>query len=360
MPGSRTGSRNSKASDHSKASDRAGARAVTDVLRLATFNLENLDESPDFEARAAVLRPQLLRLDADVLCLQEVHGQPSRKHRMRALAALDRLLAGTDYADRPRAFTAGKHGPFDVHNLVVVSRLPILASTQIRHDLVMPLAPPIPVSRRDRTAPENLEWDRPALHAALDLGAGRTLHVLNLHLRAARAAPVAGGRDESGAWADTASWAEGFTIATLKRAGQALEARLFVDRLFDDDARALVAVCGDLNAGLGEAPVRTLLARVDDTGNKALAGRALAPLEADVAPARRFTVLHAGRRVLLDHILASRALLGHFVGAEIHNEILADETLTDDTRADDTRADETLGSRTLGSFHAPVLACFRF
>lgn len=28
------------------------ARVVTGVLRLATFNLENLDESPDFEARA--------------------------------------------------------------------------------------------------------------------------------------------------------------------------------------------------------------------------------------------------------------------------------------------------------------------
>ncbi|MFN0044533.1 MAG: endonuclease/exonuclease/phosphatase family protein [Alphaproteobacteria bacterium] len=328
---------------------------MTDVLRLATFNLENWDESPDFEARAAVLRPQLLRLDADVLCLQEVHGQPSRKHRMRALDALDRLFAGTIYAGRPRAFTAGKHGPFDVHNLVVVSRFPILTSTQIRHDLVAPLTPPIPVARNDKAVPATLEWDRPALHVALDLGAGRILHVLNLHLRAARAAPVAGGRGKSGAWADTSSWAEGFTIATLKRAGQALEARLFVDRLFDDDARALVAVCGDLNAGLGEAPVRTLLARVDDTGNVALAGRALAPLEADVDPARRFTVLHAGRRVLLDHILASRALLGHFEGAEIHNETLADEVL-----AEETRAGETPRSGPLGSFHAPLLARFRF
>ena len=49
-------------------------------LRIATFNLENLDDRPDLdpplEARIAVLRPQLLRLKADILCLQEVDGQP--------------------------------------------------------------------------------------------------------------------------------------------------------------------------------------------------------------------------------------------------------------------------------------------
>lgn len=48
-------------------------------LRVATFNLENLDDKagkkPTLEERIAVMRPMLLRLDADVLCLQEVNGQ---------------------------------------------------------------------------------------------------------------------------------------------------------------------------------------------------------------------------------------------------------------------------------------------
>ncbi|HRC87690.1 MAG TPA: endonuclease, partial [Thermoanaerobaculia bacterium] len=48
-------------------------------MRIATFNLENLDLPPKsalpLEVRAEVLRPALERLEADVLCLQEVNGQ---------------------------------------------------------------------------------------------------------------------------------------------------------------------------------------------------------------------------------------------------------------------------------------------
>ena len=49
-------------------------------MRIATFNLESLDLPPKahvpLEVRAQVLRPALARLEADVLCLQEVNGQP--------------------------------------------------------------------------------------------------------------------------------------------------------------------------------------------------------------------------------------------------------------------------------------------
>lgn len=45
-----------------------------------TFNLENLDEAanrnePSVERRAELIRLQLIRLEADVLCLQEIHSQ---------------------------------------------------------------------------------------------------------------------------------------------------------------------------------------------------------------------------------------------------------------------------------------------
>ena len=309
-------------------------------FRLATFNLENLDDGPELPRRIARLKPALLRLDADVLCLQEVHGQPTARHKDRTLAALDCLLADTPYAGFARAHTAGGHGPFDVHNLVTLSRFPIRAIRQVKHDLV-----PAPSHRlRADSDAVRVEWDRPFLQTEHDLGGGRVLHVLNLHLRAARAAPVPGARRDDGAWANAADWAQGFYLAAMKRVGQALEARLAVDAVFDAEPRALLAVCGDLNAGLAEAPVRTLLARPEETGNPALAGRALVPLEADVPAARRFTVRHGGRRVLLDHILASRALLAAFEATEIHNEDLADEVADEDT---------------LGSFHAPVLARFR-
>jgi len=45
------------------------------TLRIATFNLENLDDKPrqqpTLDERIAVMWPQLLRLQADILCLQE-------------------------------------------------------------------------------------------------------------------------------------------------------------------------------------------------------------------------------------------------------------------------------------------------
>ena len=68
---------------------------VSQRLRIASFNLENLDDAADadvsLETRMAVLRPQLLRLEADVLCLQEINGQRRRNGEPRRLSALDRL-----------------------------------------------------------------------------------------------------------------------------------------------------------------------------------------------------------------------------------------------------------------------------
>ena len=43
-------------------------------------------------------------------------------------------------------------------------------------------------------------------------------------------------------------WAEGFFAAAIKRAGQALELRLAVERIFDAEPNAVIAVCGDFNA----------------------------------------------------------------------------------------------------------------
>lgn len=66
-------------------------------LRIATFNLENFDdkpgERPSLDDRIAVMRPQLIRLNADILCLQEVNGQ-EESGQPRRLLALKKLLQG--------------------------------------------------------------------------------------------------------------------------------------------------------------------------------------------------------------------------------------------------------------------------
>jgi endonuclease/exonuclease/phosphatase family metal-dependent hydrolase len=319
-------------------------------LRIATFNLENLDERPgagmSLDRRIAALRPQLVRLRADVLCLQEVNARSGPPSRRRTLAALDRLLAGTPYAGFSRVAMVGPggHQPADRQNLVVLSRWTIAESRQVQHSLVPPLRYR-PVSAGGPAEAIEARFDRPIIHAAIGLPGGRTLHVLNLHLKAPIATLIPGQKRSAAVWNSVGGWAEGYFVAALKRDGQALEARLLVERLFDAEEDALVAVCGDFDAGIGDMAMTILLGDPAETGNPALAGRALAAVEERVPAARRYSVLHAGRRVMLDHILASRPLAALLARVEIHNEGLADEALDAATPV-------------AGSFHAPVVAEF--
>jgi hypothetical protein len=109
-------------------------------LRIATANLENLDDDaldkPPLAERAPVLRSALVRLRADVLCLQEIHSQDAADGS-RELRALEQVIAGTDYDGFERLSTRPQAAAFyEVRNLVILSRFPIAASRQLSQDLV--------------------------------------------------------------------------------------------------------------------------------------------------------------------------------------------------------------------------------
>ena len=74
---------------------------MAENIRIATFNVENLDDKPGqiptLDERIALMRPELIRLNADILCLQEVHGQET-PNEPRRLLALNKLLENTPYA----------------------------------------------------------------------------------------------------------------------------------------------------------------------------------------------------------------------------------------------------------------------
>lgn len=334
---------------------RATARSS---LRIASFNLENLGEGagphgserPPLAERLPLLRAQLQRLDADLLCLQEVDAQRSAGQRgerhSRRLLALDRLLEGSDYAAFHRAVSLDRGGqrPADRHNLVVLSRWPLLAWESIHHRLVPPPRLRLATARPAATEAAELAWDRPLLRVSLRLPGGTPLHLLNLHLRAPLSAPVPGQRRRGGGWSSVGGWAEGFYLAGVKRAGQALEARLVVEELFDLEPEALILVAGDMNATEEEVPLRILRAPADDLETPGLAGRELTALARTLPPERRFSVLHDGRGALYDHLLASPALAARFRRCEIHNEALHDEG--------------ALPPGSPQSFHAPLLAEF--
>lgn len=315
-------------------------------MRIATFNIENLDLP--VEPRLAVLRPALERLAADVLCLQEVNGQHVQGRKERALVALDALLSGTRYESYARAVThpPGRAGAADVHNLVTLSRFPIVASRQILHDLVPPVEARLVTPRPASATACPVRFERPVLVTEIDAGAGR-LHVFNAHFRAPLATSIPGGKRGPFAWSAVSPWAEGYYLSAIKRTGQALEVRLAVEQILDPDASAMVLVTGDLNAEEHEMPLRTLIAAPEDTGNSMLASRALVPLARALDPDRRFTIIHHGRPQMVDHMLASHALYGHFKSIEIHNEALGDEAIG-----------YAKGIEPAGSYHAAVVAEF--
>jgi len=171
---------------------------------IATFNLEKLDDGPDapmpLAAQLAILRPQLQRLRADVLCLQEVNVRRVAGAPARVLTALDRLVEGTPLASYQRAVSGGPSGPADAHNLVVLSRFPILGTTQHLHDLVAPPDHALITAEPAVADKRPLRWDRPVLVVDLALPGGRTLHVVNVHFKVPLAANIAGQKLEPFVW----------------------------------------------------------------------------------------------------------------------------------------------------------------
>jgi endonuclease/exonuclease/phosphatase family metal-dependent hydrolase len=256
------------------------------------------------------------------------------------------LLQGTRYEAYQRAVTSGPtgRGVASVHNLVTLSRYPIRRQRDVRHEHVPPLLHRYATGGSKGVEPQPIEFDRPLLLTEVELPGGRSLDVINLHLRAPRASAVPGEKLSSSQWRTASGWAEGYFLSSLKRTAQALELRLLVDGILAREPKRLIAVAGDFNAEDHETPVRLAVAAEEQTGNAALAARSLIVLDAAVPPDRRWSVLHRGRPEMLDHILASQSLAGCVRDVEAHNEGLGDEALG--------------AAAIAGSSHAPLVAEF--
>ena len=330
-------------------------------LRVCTFNLENLDESvggagPSLDDRIAVLRPQLVRARADILCLQEVHGQ-EREGNPRRLLALERLLDGTEYESFHVASTTTRdrnghavatEQVYDHRNLVVVSRYPFREKpAQYKHHFVR--APQYRAATADGDRAREISWERPIFHTIIDLPGDKPLHVINLHLKSKRPTSIDTQMHDPHTWKTASGWAEGYFISSMKRVGQALETRMLIDGIQSTDPDALVVVCGDFNSDFDDVPVEAIRGSVTNTNNRELSAGELAPCELSIPESTRFTYVYQGSRLMIDHILVSRALLAHYAGAEVHNEFLRDESIAFRTEKLYPESD-----------HAPVVASFVF
>lgn len=126
-----------------------------------------------------------------------------------------------------------------------------------------------------------------------------------------------------------------------------METRLLVDEIFDNDAEAMVVVCGDFNSDFDNVPVQAICGDVENTGNGDHANRILVPCEFSIPDSSRYSLFHHGKGEMLDHLLVSRPILAGYKGTEIHNEKLHDESIA---FALDVKFPE--------SDHAPVVAEF--
>ena len=301
------------------------------TIRIATFNVENLDDKeglePSLAERIAIMRPQLNRLNADVLCLQEVHGQ-EQADNPRRLLALEKLLENTQYSsyNKISTRTADNTQVYDERNLVILSRFPIVGYKQYKNNHIQP-----PLYRKVSAVPtendaKKITWERPILHAEIALPTGEHLHVINLHLKSRLPANIEG-QYSNYTWKTAAGWAEGYFISSMKRVGQALETRVLVDTIFDSNPEAQIVVCGDFNSTSDNVPVQAIRGDIENTNNAELSGRVLIPCENTIPVSSRYTLIHRGKGEMLDHLLVSRALLGRYSKTEIHNEILHDESI---------------------------------
>jgi len=323
-------------------------------LRIATFNLEELDDKPSlkptFLERLPVMRPQVDRLRADILCLQEVHAQEqAQPGQPRELRALKKLIVGTPYEHFQHQAVTGTapNEPYAERNLVILSRFPIANSWQFKHNKV-----PAPKYKKVTAIPPSDEasdqtWERPILYAKIDLPGNRSLHVINLHLKSKTPTDIRGQKIDEFTWKTAHGWAEGFFVSSMKRVGQAVETRFLIDELFDADAEAWICVCGDFNADTEDVPVQAIRGDVENTGNKQHAPRAMVPCELTIPEPARFSIIHRGKGYMFDHLLVSRPLLAIYRRSEIHNEVLHDESVA---FATDVKFPE--------SDHAPVVAEF--
>lgn len=327
------------------------------MLKIATFNIENLDESsddknPTLPRRLPALRSMLKRIDADILCLQEIHGQELPEHTSndpkRELSALETLIVDTPYAHFHTVHTVTSDDvPYDKRNLVILSRWPIIEFNQYKHEHLDKLE-----YRKSTAIPteeaKGISWERPILHAQVEVPNVGVVHVVNLHLKSRLSSNVKGQKLNKYTWKSAAGWAEGYFLSSIKRVGQALETRVLLDEIFVDTPEANIVVCGDFNAEPGEVPVEAICGRVENTGNPALRHTVMLPCSLAIAESVRFSHLHHGQKNLLDHMIISQSMYAKFNEAHIYNENLHDESLP---FASDTKFPE--------SDHAPFVAQFR-
>jgi endonuclease/exonuclease/phosphatase family metal-dependent hydrolase len=288
------------------------------VITLATFNVLDLLEPSDERERAILpakldaLARTLRRIDADVVGLQEV-GPPALLDAV--LERLPRLGGWGGLGGRAGGYLEPVVGTPDARGIrnVLLSRLPLLhAQVHTAESL------PFPAFRQGDPPPfgARIPLRRGVVHARVDAPAFGPLDVLVVHFKSPHPVPL---RDAAGVElpATTArARAEAGLRSIVWRAAEALHVRGLVDDVLAGEPPPEVVVMGDMN-DVPDSPVLRALRGEGERGRGDAAE--LFDCAAGIEPARRFSIVHGGRRVQIDHLLATAGLHARLAGAGFEN-----------------------------------------
>lgn len=332
------------------------------MFRLATFNVRDFfDDAPPhvignldrdgfgqwaqrrakqlYHRKVESVAAMVARLDADVIAFQEIEGPQ----------VLDAVRA---HLPHNGGYLPAVAGHADARGIAcgVLSRLPI---TSVEVHGVGQLTFPTFAEGESKPFAGRLDSRRGVLEVTVTLPDGASLALLAVHLKSARPIPRLDARggavDEEGHYAA----AEGHARAAVLRLAEALHLRSRVEARLLREGKALLAVLGDFNDAADSLTLRAVAGELAEPPRGRNADLdAATSLEAGVLhhcaravpSADRYTILHRGARVQVDHVLVSRALWRRFRGARVHNEELRDTN-------GDTREE-------VESDHAPLVAWF--
>lgn len=284
-----------------------------------------------FESKLETIARVMVQLDADIVALQEVKGE----------RVIERLCA--TIGDRIRGYPTRVVGPpLDPRGIRVALLSRFERAGDIRQHGVDPDSEcPLPEVAEGAAPIPGIHFRRGALEVGLRLPTGETLVVIGVHLKSNNPlyfTPMTSQFDHAAAMARSA----------MHRMAEALRLRRIVDERLAADPRALLAVIGDLNE-TEDSLVHRLICGSEVAANRHnLPPAVLKPCTSLIPAEQRFSILFRGRRIMLDHVLASPSLHVRMIQARILNEELEANV----------RSSSTQYTFSPESDHAPVVCWF--
>lgn len=284
-----------------------------------------------FESKLETIARVMVQLDADIVSLQEVKGE----------RVIDRLCE--TIGDRIRGYPvralSEKLDPRGIR-IALLSRFDLAGDIR-QHGAEPDFACPLPEVAEGAGNIEGIRFRRGALEVPLRLPSGETLVVVGVHLKSNNPlyfTPMTSQGDHAAAMARSA----------MHRMAEALRLRRIVDERLGADPRALLAVVGDLNETEDSLVHRMICGSEVAATRHHLPPAVLKPCTALIPAEQRFSILFRGRRMLLDHVLASPSL---------HVRMIQGRILNEDLEAN-VRSSSSQYTFSPESDHAPVLCWF--